>query len=138
MIFAVNETCVCAMIHGFTLVCLDIQFILSSSLLPFATNIARSVSFLRSAFGKKIACRIGAEQNCDVARSSRVNNNGTIKKKEALHERQQQPAAGFSAFGDARNASGGILTDMLGSHYGPEQKHSGSEQGLVLFHCQMF
>jgi len=71
---------VCAMIHGFTLVCLDIQFILSSSSLPFATNIARSVSFLRSVFGKKIACRIGAEQDCGVARSSRVNNNGTIKK----------------------------------------------------------
>lgn len=80
---------VCAMIHEFTLVCLDIQFILSSSLLPFATNIARSVSFLRSAFGKKIACRIGAEQNCGVARSNRVNNNGMIKKNEALHERQQ-------------------------------------------------
>lgn len=72
------------MIHEFTPICLDIQFILSSSSLPFATNIARSVSFLRSVFGEKIACRIGAEQNCSVARSSRVNNNGMAKKKTKL------------------------------------------------------
>lgn len=97
--------------------------IYSFLVLAFFCDKYRAVGILSSVFGEKIACRIGAEQNCSVPRSSRVNNNGMVKKRnEALHERQQPAAGAFSAFGDARNASGGILTGILGSHY--EQEHN--------------
>lgn len=47
-----TRVCTFAAIHEFTLVCLDIQFILSSSSLPFATNIAR-YPFFALCSGKK-------------------------------------------------------------------------------------
>lgn len=66
---------------------------------------------------EKIACRIGEDQNRDAVRDRAARTITEGRKKKAVHERQQPAAGAFSAFDDARNASGGILTGALEPHY---------------------
>lgn len=67
-----------------------------------------------------------AEPRCGAARDRAARTITEGRKKKAVHERQATGAAAgaFSAFADARNASGGILTSTLGPHYWPEHEYN--------------
>lgn len=63
------------------------------------------------------------------------------RKKKAVHERQATgtAAGAFSALADARNASGGILTSTLRSHYRPEHEYNNDDAPFIgrgLFRCR--
>lgn len=86
--------------------------------------IVSSLCSLRGERKNRMSDRRRAEPRCGEIRAAWTITEG--RKKKAVHERQATgtAAGAFSAFADARKASGGILTSTLGPHYRPEHEYN--------------